>query len=110
MKNILDEEIKLNVLIRAKPEVVEHKFADQFPKEEFSLCYWTVGVEPKRDGIGLVLFTDGINVFAEGQFYGTGLDGDRPCIEFFDLKRVDYPQPKQAPTRGFTYVEISEEK
>ena len=104
MKNILDEEIKCNVLIRAKPEKVEHKFADKFPKGEFSLCYWT-GVAPKRYGIGSVLFTDGTNVFAEGQFYGLAKQYDKLCIEFFDLKRVNYPQPKKAPTRGFTYVE-----
>lgn len=108
MKNILGEEAKYHILIRAKKEVVEPKFADQFPKDEFSLCYWTVGVAPKREGILSVLFTDGVNVFAEGSYYGLAKEGDKPCIEFFGLDRVNYPQPKKAPTRGFTYVELDE--
>ena len=106
MKNILDEEIKYDILIRAKPAAVEHKFADKFPKDEISLCYWTVSGAPKREGIGKILFTDGKTVFAEGKYFGISHEDDgKKGIEFFELKRVNYPQPKQAPTRGFTYVE-----
>ena len=86
MKNILDEEIKYNILIRAKPEIVEHKMADVIDKKNSQLelgeedidwdsgwCYWTVGKPPTREGIGKILFTDGNNIFAEGKFYGTAI-------------------------------------
>ena len=117
MKNILGEEAKYNILIRTKPETVEHKMRDVIDKKNSQLehgeedidwqsgwCWWTVSNPPIRKGIGRVLFTDGTNVFAEGKFYGTAIK----AIEFSALKRVDYPQPKKAPTRGFTYVEIDE--
>ncbi len=115
MKNILDEEIKYNILIYTKPEIVEHKMRDVIDKKNSQLelgvddddwdsgfCYWTVGRPPTRDGIGKVLFTDGTNIFAEGKFFGTAIKS----IEFDALKRVKYPQPKKAPTRGYTYVTV----
>ena len=107
MKNILGEEIKYDILIRTKLKNVRHKFAENFKPEEFSLCYWIVGQPPKREGIGSVLFTDGVTVFAEGNYFGicTEADGKRG-IEFFDLKRVSFPQPKKAPLRGYTYVDV----
>lgn len=117
MKNILGEEIKYNILIYAKPEKVEHKMQDVIDKKNSQLeageedidwesgwCCWDVSRLPRRKGILSVLFTDGKNVYAEGNFYGTAID----AIEFSALKRVNYPQPKKAPTRGFTYVEIDE--
>jgi len=111
MKNKLGEEIKYNILIYAKPEKVEHKMRDVIEAEnakfdneddmDSTWCYWTVGNPPIREGIGKVMFTDGTNIYGEGDFLGTAID----AIEFSALKRVRYPQPKKAPTRGFTYVE-----
>lgn len=122
MKNKLGEKITCNILIRVLPAKIEHKMADVIKAKNQALfeetgdrehidmdcgwCYWTLSVAPKRDGIGKVLFTDGTNVFAEGDFYGIATDEDKPCIEFSELRRVSYPQPKQAPSRGFTYVEV----
>jgi len=88
----------MNVLIRAKREKVEHKIKENCP--ESSYCYWT-GVRPKKQ-VDKVLFTDGENVYAEGDVIGVDYIDD---IIFRPLKRVEYPQPKKAPTRGFTYVE-----
>lgn len=117
MKNIPGVEAKFNVLIYAKPEKVEHKMRDVIDKENSKLkdgeddpdwksgwCWWTLSKPPKRDEILTVLFTDGVNVFAEGDFLGTTDD----AVEFLALRRVCYPQPKKAPARGFTYVEIDE--
>lgn len=77
MKNILNEEAKYNILIRAKPEKVEHKMQDVIDAENKNIedemdmrsgwCWWTVSKLPKREGILKVLFTDGKNVFAEGK-------------------------------------------
>lgn len=92
-----------NILIRAKREIVKHKMNES--AEAGSICWWTLSVLPKKE-IKNILFTDGKTVFAEGEYYGKSEDDEgKPCIEFSPLKRVDYPQPKQAPTRGFTYVD-----
>ena len=88
----------MNILIRAKREKVEHKFEDKVSSET-DYCYWT-GIHPKKHP-ERVMFTDGINVYAEGII--VDVDEDEGLC-FRPLKRVDYPQPKQAPTRGFTYV------
>ena len=93
-----------NILIRTKPEKIEHKMKNKIGKGGW--CWWTMSILPRRD-VNNVLFTDGKKVFAEGKFRGTATDAetDKPCIEFEPLTRVDYPQPKVAPTRGFTYVD-----
>jgi len=113
-----------DVLIRAKREKVEHKFEDKLPKGNY--CFWTMLRPPKQtlwlgsvkdiDG-NKIMFTDGKNVFAEGKIIEvipTKSSGrfDRNTedvtlgeIRFTPLKRVNYPQPKVAPTRGFTYVD-----
>jgi len=92
-----------NILIRTKPETVEHKIEESV--ESGCICWWTLSVLPTKE-VKKVLFTDGKTVFAEGEYYGKAEDEEgRPCIEFSPLKRVNYPQPKQAPTRGFTYVD-----
>jgi len=104
----------VNVLIRTTRAKIEHKMEDvidkanaKLPEDEKDVgwCFWTLSIKPKKEKIKKVLFTDGKTVFAEGKFYGTATDDDKPCIEFSALKRVNYPQPKKAPTRGFTYVE-----
>ena len=89
----------VDILIRAKKERVEHKFDDQVDPET-DYCYWT-GIHPKKQG-EKVMFTDGENVYAEGEIRFADED-EGLC--FSPLKRVNYPQPKKAPTRGFTYVE-----
>jgi len=112
-----------DVLIRTTREKIEHKFADKVGKDEY--CFWTMLRPPKQtlwlgsekniDG-NKIMFTDGKNVFAEGtiieviptkssgKFNRNTEDVTKGEIRFTPLKRVNYPQPKIAPTRGFTYV------
>ena len=91
----------MDVLIRAKRERAEHKFEDKVPVDTV-YCYWA-GIHPKNVKAGdKVMFTDGKTVYAEGTILGvTNEEG----LLFSPLKRVSYPQPKKAPTRGFTYAE-----
>lgn len=87
-----------DILIRAKREIVEHKFEDKVP-EGTDYCYWE-GIHP-RQYPKKVMFTDGVTVFAEGDVIDVN-EFEGVCFQ--PLKRVNYPQPKVAPTRGFTYV------
>ena len=89
-----------DILIRAKRERVEHKFEDKLD-EDVDYCYWT-GIHPKKF-VGKVMFTDGMNVYAEGDVINDADEDEGLC--FLPLRRVDYPQPKVAPTRGFIYVD-----
>ena len=91
-----------DVLIRAKRERVEHKLKKNCD-EDVNYCYWT-GIYPRKV-VEKVMFTDGTNVYAEGVI----VDGDKDeGLCFFPLREVNYPQPKKAPTRGFTYVKGDE--
>ena len=93
-----------DILIRAKREKVEHKFKDKVDSDVI-YCYWT-GIHPKRV-VENVMFTDGTTVYGDGVVV-TGDEDEGLC--FLPLRRVNYPQPKKAPTRGFTYVEQDEMK
>jgi hypothetical protein len=106
-----------------KQEKIEHKFADKVGKDEY--CFWTMLRPPKQtlyagserdiDG-NKIMFTDGKNVIGEGKiievipttsigkFNRNSEDVTKGEIRFTPLKHVNYPQPKNAPTRGFTYV------
>jgi len=91
-----------DILIRTTPSVLNHKL---FELEEF---YWTLSGKPQKmtdedEGIAKVMFTDGKNVFAEYTYLGW--DSIGKAIVFDSYRKVDYPQPKKAPTRGFTYVD-----
>jgi len=96
----------MDILIRAKREKVRHKlkkellkeYGDELPKDMY--CYWT-GIHPKQKNLGKVMFTDGKTVYAEGKII---CENAWNGLEFEPLKKVSYPQPKKAPTRGFTYV------
>jgi len=97
----------MDILIRAKRERVEHKLEKNLLKEyngslpEDLYCFWT-GIHPKTLGMDdKVMFTDGTNVYAEGKITDVN-EEEGLCFE--PLKEVSYPQPKKAPTRGFTYV------
>ena len=96
----------MDILIRAKHERVEHKFEKNLLKEyggelpDDLYCYWT-GIHPNRPNLNKVMFTDGTTVYAEGKITDVDED-DGLCFE--PLNEVNYPQPKKAPTRGFTYV------
>jgi len=103
-KNILGEKAKYNILIRANIDKTAHKMKDS--PDDPSLCWWTVGQRPVREGIKNVQFTDGKKIYAEGKFLGTATDGEKPCIEFSPLKRVNKKLKKKVPTRGFTYVDL----
>ena len=90
-----------DILIRTTPEKLEHKM---FEHDEY---YWTLSGEPRRmtiedEGHSKVMFTDGKNVFAEYTYLGWS--GIEHGIVFNNYIKVNYPQPKKAPTRGFTYV------
>jgi len=112
-----------DILIRTRLEKIQHKFADKCGKDEY--CFWTMLRPPKqtlsmgseRDIDGRkIMFTDGKNVIGEGtiievtpttssgKFNRNSDDVTQGEIRFTPLIRVCYPQPKQAPTRGFTYV------
>lgn len=94
----------MDILILTKPEKIMHKMEDVVGKDGY--CWWTLPRLPIKTELysgGKVLFTDGKDVFAEGEVIGRD-DTDRHAIMFKPLKRVKYPQPKKAPTRGFTYV------
>lgn len=70
---------------------------------EVDYCFWRVSGMPREIGLDVsekVMFTDGERVFAEGVI----TDVEEGEIQFMPLERVDYPQPKKAPSRGFTYV------
>jgi len=91
----------MDILIRAKRERVEHKFEDKVPPNTI-FCFWS-GIYPLATKQGdKVMFTDGKTVYAEGTIFGVT---DEEGLLFSPLKRVSYPQPKKAPTRGFTYVD-----
>lgn len=92
----------MNILIRTTLGKLAHKM---YTMEEF---FWTLSGEPRRmtiedEDVSKVMFTDGENVFAEYTF--VGWDSGRNAIVFDHYRKVNYPQPKKAPTRGFTYVE-----
>ena len=92
-----------DILIRAKRERVEHKLKKNCD-EDVNYCFWT-GIHPKRV-VETVMFTDGTTVYAEGVIVD-GEEDEGLC--FLPLREVNYPQPKKAPTRGFTYVEQEEQ-
>ena len=104
---------KTHILIRTRKENIEHKYKDTVGKTtekgKIAVCFWTMKRPPKMTmylgsvrGIegNKIMFTDGINVVGEGKI----LEINSGEIIFTPLKRVCYPQPKKAPTRGFTYV------
>jgi len=97
----------VDILIRASKERVWHKLESEVKKDlgedydETTYCYWT-GIHPKNVKSGdKVMFTDGVNVYAEGDII---CENEWNGLEFTPLRQVDYPQPKVAPTRGFTYI------
>ncbi len=90
-----------DILIRTTPEKLKHKM---YKDDEF---YWTLQGEPRRmtiydEDVSKIMFTDGTNVFAEYTYMGW--DSSERAIVFNEYRKVNYPQPKVAPTRGFTYV------
>lgn len=96
---------ELNILIYAKPEIVEHKMRDRL-SPEISNCYW-IGKCPTKKKlyeIKRVYFSNGSYIYAEGEFlYGQSLINEQ--ISFLPLKRVNKKQPRKPPTRGWCYCE-----
>lgn len=83
-------------MIRSNPGAVEHKF-----DKENDYCWWTVNGTPRKCGKGdKIFFSNGKQIYGEG----TIIRVEPGKIVFLPLKRVDRPQPKQPPTRGFAYV------
>lgn len=75
---------------------MEHQFAHP----EDHTCYWTFAATPKQTNLKKILFTNGKNVFAEGDVIAV----EDKCVVFKPLKKVDYKQPRSPPPRGFAYV------
>lgn len=97
----LDQDGMRDILIRAKPSTVDYKMKGKVAEEEY--CFWLVHKLPKGSVIGgNVLFCDGKKIFAEGEIIG--LDTQRNRILFEPLIKVNKPQPKRAPHRGYAYV------
>lgn len=101
----------MDILIYAKPEIIEHKMRDRMDDslKDKCFCYWTVGKSPaivKCRKIKLVKFTDGKEIYAWGKFIGTigRYKGKSPVIRFMPLIRVREKLPKKAPIRGWCYI------
>jgi len=91
-----------DILICARKERVQHKItSEEDPMTDIEFCYWT-GIHPKRKPLGKVMFCQKGSVYAEGKILGVD---DFYGLMFEPLDSVDYPVPKKAPTKGFTYVE-----
>lgn len=73
------------------------------------VCFWTLARIPIKP-IEKVLFTDGKTVYGEAEFIEKAITDEvrkSGQIVFKPIKMIEpYPQPKTAPTRGFTYVEV----
>ena len=96
----------MDILIRARKELVQHKFETELSKEyngkiPDDLYCFQKGIRPKNNNLHRVMFTNGTNVYAEGKILGVD---EEEGLRFEPLKEVNYPQPRTAPTRGFCYV------
>lgn len=88
----------MNILIRASRERTAHKMREYMGD---GFCWWTVNGTPRQTKEGdIIMFSDGDRVYAEAEILGV----EEGQIEFYPLDRVDKPNPKKPPTRGFTYV------
>ena len=88
----------MNVLIRASEERTEHKLEENVAEGDH--CYWTVNGTPRKADKGdMIFFSNGSKVYAEGKI----LFVDEGEIGFTPLKKVDKPNPRKPPTRGFAY-------
>lgn len=89
-----------DVLIHATEEQIDHKLAENVPDDH--CCYWTVSGTPRqtRHGKRGWFETDG-RIVARGVIQSV----ENGRIWFSPLKRVDAEPPKDAPSRGFTYLD-----
>ena len=88
----------MNILIRASRDRTLHKMREIMGE---GYCWWTVNGTPRKAGIGdTIMFSDGERVYAEAKI----IEVDEGKIVFHPLEKVDKPNPKKPPTRGFTYV------
>ena len=95
----------MNILIYAKPDLVEHKMARNI-RYKGTVCYWTTKKQPVRRNIEKVQFSDGARIYAEGTYIDIG-DSPDPRIAgiwFHPLRQVNKKQPKKPPTRGWCYA------
>lgn len=103
-----------NVIIRAAKDDLEHKvfhIQDCEPGEPYprqSLAYWRVSGTPQQTGPGrkIMFSEDGDRV----DYHAPICTVEEGKIWFAFLSPVDYEVPKEPPTRGFTYVEPTENK
>lgn len=93
-----------DVLIYTDRTDLEHKLRGEVPVGHE--CYWTVNGTPQRTERGQsVLFTDGDRVIARGEI--TRVEEGR--IWFEPLRETDEDLPAPPTTRGFKYVEQTDD-
>ena len=91
-----EKENNMDIIIHAKPEVVEHKMLPDVCE-----CWWDVAGTPRQlFPYDKVMFSYKGRVHAEG--YVIDIEPGRILMD--PLKKVDYPAPTEPPTRGFKYV------
>jgi len=90
----------MDILIYAKPEVVEHKF-----DVGNSYYYWTgkIPAKEKLDKVNIIYFSNGRRIFAKAYFYKE-CTIDEKLLCFSRLMRVSIKQPRKPPTRGWCYI------
>lgn len=91
----------MNVLIRASRDKTEHKMRENLNGEErMGHAWWTVnGTLRQADSGDTIMFSDGERVYAEAEI----LEVVEGKIVFNLLDKVDKPNPRKPPTRGFAY-------
>lgn len=97
----------MDILVYAKPEVVEHKMADKLKKNTY--CYWTGRKPAKRndDKIKNIYFSNGQRIYAEGKFIIISqYPQSKVAFWFHPLRRINKLQPRKPPTRGWCYINI----
>lgn len=95
----------MDILIYAKPEVIEHKMKDKIGFAGCDFCYW-IGKVPAIKNfykINKIYFSNGKKIYAEGKFQPTITD-DENLLCFSPLKRINKKQPKKPSTRGWCYI------
>lgn len=90
----------MNVLIRASKDKTLHKMAFEMDDPNSTECWWNVNGTPRKcNHLDKILFSDGDKVYASGMI----LKVESGKIWFTPLIKVDRPNPKKPPTRGYIY-------
>ncbi|MFC4553516.1 MULTISPECIES: hypothetical protein [Halorussus] len=89
-----------DVLVHATEEQIDHKLAENVPDDH--LCYWTVNGTSRQTRHGQRIWFEN-----DGRIVAGGIIDhvESGRIWFSPLERVDADLPKDAPSRGFTYLD-----